>query len=88
MYMSETGCKCGRTCFFRHVEAEEKPSKESKKGGAKGSVALLKESTQLGCAVHLKILILESLLTLREKGKLGTNHEECSQKLRLKLLLT
>ena len=35
--------------FFRHVEAEERPSKKSKKGGAKGSVALLKESTQLGC---------------------------------------
>ena len=34
---------------FRHVEAEEKPSKKSKKGGAKGSVALLKESAQLGC---------------------------------------
>ena len=30
----------GRTCFFRHVEAEEKPSKLSKKGGAKGTVAL------------------------------------------------
>ena len=34
---------------FRHVEAEERPSKKSKKSGAKGSVALLKESTQLGC---------------------------------------
>ena len=45
----ETGCKYGRTCFFRHVEADEKPSKKSKKGGAKGSVALLKVSTQLGC---------------------------------------
>ena len=31
------------------LEADEKPSKESKKGGAKRSVALLKESTQLGC---------------------------------------
>ena len=38
-----------KTCFFRHVEAEEKSSKKSKKGGAKGSVALLKESAQLGC---------------------------------------
>ena len=36
-YKSETGCKYGRTCFFRHVEADEKPSKKSKKGGAKGS---------------------------------------------------
>ena len=30
-------------------EAEEKPSKKSKKGAAKGSVALLKDSIQLGC---------------------------------------
>ena len=29
--------------------AEGKPSKKSKKGGAKGSVAILKESVQLGC---------------------------------------
>ena len=36
-------------CNFRHCEAEEKPSKKSKKGGAKGSVALLMESLQLGC---------------------------------------
>ena len=48
-YKSKTGCTFGRTCFFRHVEAEEKPSKKSKKGGAKGSVALLKDSTQLVC---------------------------------------
>ena len=41
LYKSENGCTYGRTCFFRHVEAEEKPSKKSKKGGAKGSVALL-----------------------------------------------
>ena len=47
-YKSETGCKFGRTCFLRHVEAKGKPSKKSKRGGAKGSVASLKESTQLG----------------------------------------
>ena len=44
-----SGCIQGRKCFFRHVEADEKPSKKSKKGGAKGSVAFMKESTQLGC---------------------------------------
>ena len=38
----------GRKCFLRHVEADEKPSKKSKKGGAKGAVAFLKESTQFG----------------------------------------
>ena len=57
-YKSGTGCKYGRTCFFRHVESEEKPSKKSKKGGAKGSVALLKESTPLVCV----------------EGKLGSKH--------------
>ena len=34
-YKSETGCMYGRTCFFRLVESEEKPSKKSKKDGAK-----------------------------------------------------
>ena len=57
-YKSGTGCKYGRTCFFRHVEAEEKPNKKPKKGGAKGSVALLKESTPLVCV----------------EGKLGSKH--------------
>ena len=36
----------------RHVEAEEKPSKKSKKDCAKGSVAILKESAQLACVSH------------------------------------
>ena len=35
-------------CYFRHVDADEKPSKKSKKGGAKGSVASLEESMPLG----------------------------------------
>ena len=35
---SETGCKYGNKRYFRHVEAEDKPSKKSKKSGAKGSV--------------------------------------------------
>ena len=34
---------------FRHVDVEGKSNKKSKKGGAKGSVATLKESIQLGC---------------------------------------
>ena len=49
-FKSETRCKNGRRCFFRYVEAEGTPSKKSKKGGAKGSVALFKESTQMCCA--------------------------------------
>ena len=39
----------GDKCHFRHVEAEGKVNKKSKKGGAKGSVAILKESFQVGC---------------------------------------
>ena len=41
-YKSNTGCKY--KCHFRYVEAEEKPNKKSKKGGAKGQVALLEEN--------------------------------------------
>ena len=63
--------KFGRTCFFRHVKAEEKPSKKSKKGGAKGSVALLKESTQLGC-VSEDSYPRKSIQ--RAEGKLGSKH--------------
>ena len=46
-YKSKNGCTFGNKCFFRHVGAEQKPSKESKKGGAKGSLASVKESTRL-----------------------------------------
>ena len=45
-YKPETGCKYGRKCFFKHVQAEEKSIKKSKKGGAKGRAALLRESVQ------------------------------------------
>ena len=67
-YKSETGCTCGGKCFFRHVEAEEKTSRKSKKDGAKGSVALLKESARLGC-VSQDSYPRNSIL--RERGKLG-----------------
>ena len=40
---SESGCINGRKCFFRHVEAEGKPSKKSKK------MVRNHQSTQLGC---------------------------------------
>ena len=48
-YRSEKGCIYGDKCHFRHVEATKSPAKSQRKGGAKGSVALLKESTQVGC---------------------------------------
>ena len=68
-YKSETGCIYGKKCRFRHVEAEEKPSNKSKKGGAKASVAL-KEDGQLGCVSqdsHPRKSIL------RKAGTLGSN---------------
>ena len=60
-YKFKTGFTLGNKCYFRHVEAEEKPSKKSQKGGANGSVALLQESIQL-VWVCLKILIREDVL--------------------------
>ena len=49
-FKSEEGCVHGDKCQFRQVEAEGKPNKKSKKGRAKGSFAILKESIQLRCA--------------------------------------
>ena len=68
-YKSEKGCVHGDKGHFRHVEAEGKPNKKSKKGGAKGSVALLKESTQLGC-VSQDSYPRKSIPS--EEGKLGS----------------
>ena len=65
------GYICGDQCHFRHVEAEGKLSKRSKKGGAKGSVALVKKSTQLGCVSqdsHPRKPFE------REPGRLGSKH--------------
>ena len=49
---SESRCKYGDKCHLRHTEAGGKPSKKSKKSGEKGSVALLKETIQVGCVSH------------------------------------
>ena len=59
--ISQAGCRRGNTCFFRHVELAEKPNKKSKKDGAKGSVAILKELAQMKCVsqdLHPKKTIL------------------------------
>ena len=48
-YKSESGCKFGENCVFRHTTADRHPSKKSKKSDGKRSIALLKESEQLGC---------------------------------------
>ena len=55
----------GKRCRLRHVEAEEQSSKKSKKGGVKGSVALLREYILFGCV---------SRDSHPRKRKLGSNH--------------
>ena len=70
-YKSESGCAYGDKCRFRHVEAGEKPGKKSKKGGAKGSVAITNESVQFGCVSQDSYL--RNVLP-RECGKLGSKH--------------
>ena len=56
---------------FRHVEAEGKHNKKSKKGAAKGSVAILKEYIQVGC-VSQDSYPRKSIL--HKSGMLGTKH--------------
>ena len=60
-----------KKCFFRHVEAEEKQSKKVKERWCeKDSVAILNESTQLGCVSQDSC----PRKILRETGKLGSKH--------------
>ena len=63
-HKSESGCKFGDKCR----KAGGQPSRKSKKGGAKGSVALLKETIQLGCVSHDSP---QRKSILRENGKVG-----------------
>ena len=70
-YKSEAGCVLGKICYFRHVEAEENPNKESKNGGANGTVALFKESIQFRC-VSQDPRPGKSILW--EEGTLRSNH--------------
>ena len=70
-HKSESGCKYGDKCRFRHTEVDGQPSTKSKKGGGKVSVALLKKSFQLGC-VSQDYDSRKS--TLRKGRKLGSNH--------------
>ena len=56
---------------FDMLRPRKKPSKKSKKGGAKGSDAILKESTQLGCASRDSY---PRKSILREPGRLGSKH--------------
>ena len=64
-------CVYGDKCRSRHVEYCVQLNKRSKKGGAKATVALLKESTQLGC-VSQESYPRKSIL--RDSGKLVSKH--------------
>ena len=70
-YKSETGCKNDKRRYFRQVETEENPNKKSKNGSAKGSVALLKETIQLGCVSQNP---RPGKSFLRKEGALRSNH--------------
>ena len=69
-YKSQSGCKYGEKRQPRHKDAEEMPSKKSKKGSANGSVASLKEKVQIGCASQESF---PQKSILRKVGKLGSN---------------
>ena len=67
-HKSESGCKYGDLCNFLHTEAVGQPRERSQKGGAKGSVASLKETVRLGCVSHGRP---QSKSILRRKWKIG-----------------
>ena len=69
-YKTESGCKYGRNCQFRQIDAEEAPSTKSRKESAEGSVASLKEKVHIGC-VSQDSCPKKSIL--RKVGKLGSN---------------
>ena len=48
---SDKGCVHGDNGHFRHVDADGKPNQKSKKGGVKGSVAIVTEFYTLGLCI-------------------------------------
>ena len=48
-YKSEKECKFRDKCSYAHRQVDEQPSQKSKKNGDKISVAILKNTRQLGC---------------------------------------
>ena len=48
-HKTETGCKFGEKCAFMHREVDSPPTRKPKKTVGKGSIAVLKNSRQLGC---------------------------------------
>ena len=79
-YKSQSGCKFGEKCSFLHSKFDRHPNKRPKKGGGKGSVALLKNATQLGCVVQ-DVEPLKNKSVLRKGTKLlgPTRCLQCSE---------
>ena len=69
-YKSESGCKYGDKCQFRHDEAHGQPSKTSKKR----SVALLEDSIQFVC-VSQDSHPRKSFLRKRENIGIKSHHQ-------------
>ena len=70
-YKSETGCTFGRTCFFRHVEAEEKPSKKVKERWCERIGCIIEGVHTIGLCISR---FLSEKVILREEGQLGSKH--------------
>ena len=51
-YISESGCRIGENCAFRHNEVDSQPSKKQKKSGGHG-LPWLNNSKQTGCAFQV-----------------------------------
>ena len=50
-YKSESGCKFGEKCVFKHTELDSQPNKKPKKTGGKGSVVSMKKRSPSNWAV-------------------------------------
>ena len=72
IYKSESGCKYGETCRFRHTEVDGQPSKKSKQSGGKELVAILQESVHFGLLLSQDYHPRKS--SLRKEGTLGSIH--------------
>ena len=69
------------TLPFRHTEADGQPRTKAKKSGGKGSVALLKETVQVGCLSQdcpLKNFILQEVgkLGIKSRSQVLQDHDE------------
>ena len=69
---SESGCKYGDKCRFRHVEADAQPSKKVEDKWCERISSLVKGVCTI--ELRLEILIRENRFVLREERNLGSNH--------------